>query len=357
MGVDIGSLFVPKELSLGSLAGRVVAVDAYNTLYQFLSIIRQPDGTPLMDSKGRITSHLSGLIYRTSNLVESGIKLVFVFDGEPHRLKAETLQKRAAHREEARRLWEELKEVAPEEAFKYAQASAKVDEAIIRDAKTLLGYMGIPCVQAPSEGEAQAAHIVRRGDADYVASQDYDSLLFGAPLLVRNLSISRKRKLPSGRRVEISPELIELSQLEKLGITRVQLVDIAILIGTDFNDGIKGIGAKKALKLIKEHGSLEAALSAIGKEIEDYEEVRRIFLEPDVTDDYKLAWAVPDEDAIKRFLCDEHDFSEERVEKAIEKLKGGAAERSGAERRKRAKARGKMTAEVERGQTRIDQWF
>ncbi|HEX59917.1 MAG TPA: flap endonuclease-1 [Methanomicrobia archaeon] len=356
MGTDIGSLFEHKELSLEALAGKLVAIDAYNTLYQFLSIIRQPDGTPLMDSKGRITSHLSGLIYRTSNLMEAGIKPVFVFDGEPHRLKERTLKERAAHREEARRLWEELKEVAPEEAFKYAQASARVDEAIINDAKTLLGYMGVPCVQAPSEGEAQAAYMVQRGDADYVASQDYDSLLFGAPRLVRNLSISRKRKLPSGRRVEVNPELIELSQLERLGITREQLVDIAILIGTDFNEGIKGIGAKKALKLIKEHGSLEAALSAIGKEIEDYNEVRRIFLEPDVTDDYELEWAEPDEDAIKRFLCDEHDFSEERVEKAIEKLRGGGeSERRAAERRR--KTRTKAKAAVGQGQTRIDQWF
>ena len=316
MGANIGDITEPKETSLEALSGKILAVDAYNTLYQFLSIIRQPDGTPLRDSSGRTTSHLSGLIYRTTNLMEKGIKPIFVFDGKPSELKAEILKVRSERRMEARRKWEKAKVFFPEEAFKYAQASSRIDETIVEDAKTLLTYLGIPCVQAPSEGEAQAAYIARRGDAELVSSQDYDSLLFGAPIMIRNLSVARKKTVP---------EVIELKELEeKHGISREEFVDIAILVGTDFNPGIKGIGAKKALKLIKKHHSIEKLIAEAEIEkkegIENYELVRAIFLHPDVTETYEIKWGLLDEEKVKEFLCEEYDFSEERVSKALERI-------------------------------------
>jgi len=316
MGANIGDITEPKETSLEALSGKILAVDAYNTLYQFLSIIRQPDGTPLRDSSGRTTSHLSGLIYRTTNLLEKGIKPIFVFDGKPSELKAEILKVRSERRMEARRKWEKAKVFFPEEAFKYAQASSRIDETIVEDAKTLLTYLGIPCVQAPSEGEAQAAYIARRGDAELVSSQDYDSLLFGAPIMIRNLSVARKKTVP---------EVIELKELEKKhGISREEFVDIAILVGTDFNPGIKGIGAKKALKLIKKHHSIEKLIAEAEIEkkegIENYELVRTIFLHPDVTETYEIKWGLLDEEKVKEFLCEEYDFSEERVSKALERI-------------------------------------
>lgn len=316
MGVNISEILEPKETSFEVLSGKIVAVDAYNTLYQFLSIIRQPDGTPLKDSSGRTTSHLSGLIYRTTNLIEKGIKLVFVFDGKPSELKAKVIKVRSERKEEARRRWEEAKEFFPEEAFKYAQASARIDAGIIEDTKTLLTYLGIPCVQAKAEGEAQAAYMARKGDAELVSSQDYDSLLFGAPIMIKNLSAPRKKaKL----------EVIELKELEeKHGITREELIDIAILVGTDFNPGIKGIGVKSALKLIRKHHSIEKLIAESEIEkiegIENYELVRHIFLQPDVTESYEIIWGTPDEGKVKEFLCEEHDFSEERVSKALERI-------------------------------------
>ncbi|MCK4476742.1 MAG: hypothetical protein KAU16_08455, partial [Methanophagales archaeon] len=184
------------------------------------------------------------------------------------------------------------------------------------DAKTLLAYMGLPCVQAPSEGEAQAAYMVRKGDAELLSSQDYDSLLFGAPVMIRNLSAARKKTLP---------EVIELKTLEeKHGITRVEFVDLAILVGTDFNPGIKGIGVKRALKLIKKHRSIEKLISKAEIEkiegIENYELVRDIFLHPDVNESYELKPGTPDEEKVKEFLCEKHDFSEERVSKALERI-------------------------------------
>ena len=211
---------------------------------------------------------------------------------------------------------------AGEEAFVYAQASAKVTNEIVEDAKHLLSLMGVPYVMAPSEGEAQAAYMTVKGDAHYAASQDYDSLLFGAKKAVRNLAITGKRKLPRKKvYVEVKPEVIELdSELKRLGITREQLIDIGILVGTDYNEGIKGFGPKKAYNLIKKAGNIYNALEELGCEIESVDDIREFLLNPPTTDDYILEWRVPDKDGIVDFLCGERDFSEERVLGAVEKM-------------------------------------
>ncbi len=332
MGVQLGDIVSKQKVGFEQLRGQVVAIDAMNSLYQFLSIIRQRDGELLKDSKGRITSHLSGLFYRTANLIEAGIKPVYVFDGEPPKLKLRTVEQRRVMRKEAAEEWSKaLKEGRVEEAKKFAQRAGRVNERMITQAQTLLGHMGLPWVQAPGEGEAQAAHLVQRSDAWAAASQDFDSLLFGASMLVRNLAITGRRKLP-GKDVyiEVFPEVIELQPLLKeLGITREQLVDIGILIGTDYNAGIKGIGPKKALELVREHGSIkQIAKTELGEKFEvDPLEVRDIFLKPNVTAKYELKWGDPDPERIKGFLCGEHDFSESRVQTGIDRLLKGQRER------------------------------
>ncbi len=323
MGVDLGDLFDKKEIELSDLKGKVIAIDAYNTLYQFLSIIRQRDGTPLLDSRGEITSHLSGFLYRTTNLIEEGIKPVFVFDGAPPAFKNNTIEERKKIRTEAKEKWDEAKAKGDEEAaFKHAQASSRIGGNMIEDAKLLLEFMGLPVVQAPSEGEAQAAFMVRNKDAYAAGSQDYDALLFGASIVVRNLAATGKRKLPGKSvYVDVKPESIELEAgLLKLEISREQLVDIGILVGTDYNEGIKGIGPKKALKLIKKHGSIEGALDELNVEIKNLAEIRALFLNPAVTSDYELKWKKPESAEIIKFLCAGHDFSEARVSKAVERL-------------------------------------
>lgn len=325
MGVELKPLVKARQINLHDLKGKVVAIDAYNAMHQFLSIIRQRDGTPLKDSQGRITSHLSGLLYRTANLVEEGIKPVYVFDGKPHPLKLKTLEKRKEIRKEAEEEWLAALEAGDiEEAFKKAQRTSRIDAEKVEDAKRLLDALGIPYVDAKREGEEQAAYMNAKGDVDFVASQDFDALLFGARKLVRNLAITGKRKLPDKQIwIDISPEEISLEKvLEENGINREQLIDIAILIGTDFNEGVKGIGPKKALNIIKEYGSIDAAIEE-GKipEIENYEEVRKIFLEPEVNKNYKIEWKEVDEKAAIDILCREHQFSEERVRKAIEKYR------------------------------------
>ncbi|PUA33086.1 MAG: flap endonuclease-1 [Zestosphaera tikiterensis] len=332
MGVNLKDLLedygVIKQVNdLKELKGKVIAIDAYNALYQFLAAIRQPDGTPLMDSKGRITSHLSGLFYRTINLMEDGLKPVYVFDGKPPELKAKELAERTQFREEALKKYEKaVSEGRLDEARKYAQATGKLTTDMVKASKDLLKAMGVPYVEAPSEGEAQAAYMTRKGDAWASASQDYDSLLFNTVRLIRNLTISGKRKLPGKEvYVEIKPELIELeSLLRELGVTREQLIDIAIFIGTDYNpDGVKGVGPKTALKLVKTYGSFEKAIKALpGVKVDfNYEEVRRIFLNPPVTDAYVLNWSEPDVTKVTELLVEEYDFSKERVENALERLK------------------------------------
>jgi len=341
LGVNLKDLVPKTTIDLASLGGKSIAIDAYNALYQFLAIIRQPDGTPLKDRTGRITSHLSGLLYRTSNLVEMGMKVVYVFDGTPPTLKEVEIKRRARVKEEAVVKYEKaLQEGKMEEARTYAQMTSRLKDYMRDDAKRLLDLMGIPWIQAPSEGEAQAAHLAKKRDADFCASQDYDSLLFGAPQLVRNVTISGRRKLPRKNvYIEVVPEIVELGKVfNELGITHEQLVDIGLLVGTDFNpEGVKGIGPKTALQLIKEHGSLEKLLPNLKEATFPVEpaKIREIFLQPKVTDNYQLTWKEPDTDGVVEFMCGERDFSEDRVRKALEKMMQGIR-----------KIRGKTTLET-----------
>lgn len=335
MGVNLRDIVPKIAIKLSDLGGKSVAIDAYNALYQFLSIIRQPDGTPLKDSSGKVTSHLSGLLYRTSNLVEMGIRPIYVFDGVPPVLKEAEIKRRKQFKMEAAVNYE--KAVAKGDMIKarlFAQATSSTKDYMEKDSKRLLELMGLPWVQAPSEGEAQAAYMNKYGDADYCASQDYDSLLFGAPLLLRNVTISGRRKLPSKNvYVETVPEMVTLSDvLKKCGITYEQLIDVGILIGTDFNpDGIKGLGPKTALKLIKEHNTLENALPYIKNPSfpSSPQSIREIFLHPKVSDSYNIEWKAPNSEGVVDFLVREKDFSEDRVRRALEKMQVGVAEQKG----------------------------
>ena len=327
MGVDLGDIVNRAKISLEDFSGKTFAVDAYNALYQFLAIIRGPTGEPLMDRQSRVTSHLSGLLYRTTNLAERGIRLVYVFDGKPPSLKDAEIKRRHVIKVEATTRYESALSTGKfEEAKRYAQATSSLKDLMINDAHKLLQYLGVPIVQAPSEGEAQAAYMATRGDVWAAVSQDYDSLLFGARRLVRNLAISGKRKLPLREAfVQVEPELVDFeSTLRALQLSREQLVDLGILIGTDFNpDGFKGIGPKTALKLIKGFGMIEKIAEA-NKEVvppPELERIREIFLKPAVSSEYNLKWQEPDVEGLVQFLCEERDFNKERVRTAVERAK------------------------------------
>ncbi len=323
MGINLSSIVTLEPRRLEDFSGKVLAIDAFNTLYQFLAIIRQPNGTPLMDRQGRVTSHLSGLIYRLSNFVEAGIKPAFVFDGEPPRLKARTIQFRGEIKRKAEREWREAVEIGDlATARTKAMQTSRLTGEMIDQSKRLLELLGVPVVQAPGEGEAQASAMARNGSAYAAASQDFDALLFGSPRLVKNLAISGRRKLPRKEVfVEVHPEEISLeATLANLGISREQLVDMGLLIGTDFNEGVRGIGPKKALALIRKHGTLEGALAELAVDIESKDEVRKIFLFPNVLDRVEIAFRDPDPNGVRTMLCDEFDFSRERIDAALAKF-------------------------------------
>lgn len=213
-----------------------------------------------------------------------------------------------------------------EEAYKQASASARIDSHIIASSRELLDLLGIPWVEAPSEGEAQAAYMARQGKVTYAVSQDYDSLLFGSPVLVRNLTISGRRKM-RGRTITVNPERIILSSLlGRLSVTREQLVDIGILVGTDFNAGIRGVGGKTALKIIR-NGEFERIIAEKQPDF-DPAPIRDFFLDPPVTDDYTLEWKAPDIEGIVSMLCGRYDFSEERVRDALAKASVKATQKT-----------------------------
>jgi len=335
MGIQLFDIIPKKEIHMEELAGRTVAVDAMNILYQFLSIIRQRDGTPLMDSKGHITSHLSGVFYRGSNFLNADIKPVFIFDGKPPALKHKTILQRTERRDDARKKWKvALKKGNIAEARKFAMASTKFDRTMIPEVQDLLTAMGIPYIQAPSEGESQASYLVTKGDAYAVVTQDADALLYGATKVVRNLSITGRRKLP-GREdyVYINPELITLEDVLKThDINLTQLILAGILIGNDYEPGIKGVGPKTALKLVKKHTTLKKLISSdeVGQKLKaldvDLTQVENLFKKPEVTKKYKLSWDKPNTEKIKEILCEQHDFSHDRVDGTIDKLEKKAKE-------------------------------
>ena len=320
MGIKLGPLLETRPIKIEELSNQKVAIDGYNILYQFLSSIRQADGTLLTDSEGRVTSHLSGLFFRLSNLVEHGIKPCIIFDGKPPKLKKKLLEERRLRKIKAEIEWEAAISAGDTETARTkAQQTTRLDKQMLVDSKRLLDLLGIPWFDAPSEGEAQVAYLLESNKVDFGASQDFDTILFGAKNFVRNLTLSNRRKLPKQNKwVAVTPEIIDVDlSLSNLEITREQLVDVSILMGTDFNPGIDGIGPKKGLKLIRECGNAEMSLEKIDKKIANLDEIRDLFLNPAV-EDFDPIWEAPDSSGLEDFLCNDYRFNRDRVMKTIE---------------------------------------
>ena len=327
MGLNISEIIPRKEIQLKDLKAKTIAVDAYNTIYQFLTTIRQPDGTPLMDKNKKITSHLSGLLYRNINLIDEGIKLIYVFDGKPNELKFKTLEKRQENKKEAEVKFREAKELEDEEQMrKYSSQFVKITDEIIQQSKELLDALGIPYIEALGEGEAEAAHLAKINKAWASASQDYDSILFGAPKLIRNLTLARKRKTISGY-VDVNPELIELEHvLNHLGINKDQLICLGILVGTDFNPGgVKGIGQKRALDIVRKFQFPVKIFEAVANDTRylidfNWQDIYHIFHEPECCTEPNIVFKKVDEKKVKSLLLS-HDFSEDRIDSALQKIR------------------------------------
>ncbi|TFG16102.1 MAG: flap endonuclease-1 [Promethearchaeota archaeon] len=333
MGTKINELVsdTKKVISFENLLNKEIAIDAFNTIYQFLAIIRQKDGTPLKDYNGNVTSHLSGLFYRTLNFLEHNIKPIYVFDGKPSELKSDTIRERRKIKQEAREKMVEAQEKEDfEKATRYAQLTSTLNESMIIESKKLIEYLGIPVIEASSEGEAQAAYLVDQEDAWACASQDYDSLLFGAKRLIRNFAVTRTKKVKDTT-TSVEIEYISLTKfLEGLKINREQLIEMGILIGTDFYPGIKGIGQHTALDLIKKYGSLENIIQnkisirnkMIDINLDIVDNIKEIFLEPNVNQHYpKPKWKGVNYEKVEELLIEEHNFSSQRVKNALRQLR------------------------------------
>jgi len=333
MGLNLKELVVREKTTLEAFSSKVIAVDAYNAIYQFLASIRGPDGLQLSDSEGRITSHLSGLLYRNINFLSLGIKPVYVFDGKPPSLKTAEIERRKQIKKDATVKYEKaIAEGNMEDARKFAQQTTSMKDGMVKESKQILTYFGIPYIDAPSEGEATAAHLTNTGQAYASASQDFDSILCGAKRLIRNFTNSGRRKLPNRNTyVEIEPEIIETQKsLDSLGITREQLVDVGILIGTDFNpNGFDRIGPKTALKMIKQHSRLED-IPQIQEQLHgiDYEQIRKIFLEPIVADVNEIVFGNVDYEGMNNYLVKERSFSEDRIQSSLNRLKKALEKKS-----------------------------
>jgi flap endonuclease-1 len=325
MGLDLKPLVEPYPIAISELSDKVVAIDAYNAIYQFLATIRGPTGELLTNANGDVTSHLSGLFYRNINLLADNIKLIYIFDGKPSPLKSKEIERRRQIKQEAsERYHEALAEGRFEDARKYSQATSVLTAKMVEESKKILTLLGIPCVQATSEGEATAAYITKQGTAFTCASQDYDSILFGANKLTRNLTISGRRKIPNKKTyIDVEPEIIEHQRvLDQTKLTHEQLVDVGILIGTDYNpEGFSGIGPKTALKLIREYGKLEN-IEKIRHLLSNipYQEIRDIFLNPEIPKVDDIQFNEVNYTSIVDFLCIEKSFSTDRVNGAIKKL-------------------------------------
>ena len=328
MGVNFKDIVVKQEISIPDLKGKRLVVDGNNILYQFLSTIRQPDGTPLMDSKGNITSHLTGLFHRTTKLMHYGLKLVFVFDGKPPELKRAETERRAGLKKQAQEKYEQArKDGDTDNMKKFGMRTSRLTKEMVEEAKELLAALGIPVVQAPAEGEAQAAYMVKNGDVYAEISQDYDCLLFAVPRMVQNLTISERKKRKDKLSYEtVKPCMIELEpNLKHLQLTQDQLIVLGILVGTDYDiGGIKGIGPKKAFKIITE---FKDDFDSLFEEVKwddnfDYswKDVFTLFKEMPVEKEYELDWKQIDKKALIHVLCEKHDFSTQRVEDTLEKL-------------------------------------
>ena len=333
MGLDLKPLVKSSPIMISELSGKVIAVDAYNTIYQFLATIRGPTGELLTNNSGEVTSHLSGLFYRNVNLLAENIKLIYIFDGKPSPLKSKEIERRRQVKQDAFKKYQEAITAGRfEDARKYGQATSVLTDMMVEESKMILTLLGIPYIQAPSEGEAAAPQLTQSNIAFACASQDYDSLLFGAKRLIRNLTISGKRKVPNRNvYVDIEPEIIQQQQLlNETGLNLEQLVDVGIMIGTDFNPGgIPRIGPKTALKLVQEYSKLEKI-----EKIEDsvvnipYEEIREIFLKQETPKIDNIEFNEINYNALINFLCVEKNFSATRVNTSLDKLKKSITNRN-----------------------------
>lgn len=325
LGDNAPSAIKPQKVQ--SLFGRKIAIDASMCIYQLLVAVRM-GADNLTNDDGNVTSHITGLFYRSIRLLELGIKPIFVFDGKPPVMKAGELEKRAAAKKAAEEAAQKAKEDGDlEAAARFARRVNRVTPEMIEGCKTLLKLMGVPIVEAPCEAEAQCAEMVKKGVVYAAASEDMDSLTFGTEKLIRQIWAGTAS---TAAKKGIQPTEFTLSvALQELDMTMSQFIDLCILCGCDYVDSVKGVGVVKALNLIRKHKDLEKAISFLRGEKaytvpDEYpvDVLRGMFVNPEVTDASELTikWSKPKVDALKKFLIEDNQFDPLKVENGLRRL-------------------------------------
>ncbi len=309
---DLRQLAALREVSFDDVAGSVVAVDAHNWLYRYLTTtVKWTRDEVYTTSDGREVANLVGIVQGLPKFFEHDIVPVFVFDGGVTELKDDEIEARREQKEKARERLADARERGDAvEAARLEARTQRLTPVIHETSRGLLDLLDVPYVEAPAEGEAQASYMARKGDADYVGSEDYDTLLFGAPLTLRQLTSKG------------DPELMDLeATLDEHDITWEQLIDVGILCGTDFNPGVDGVGPKTALKEIKAHGDLWGVIEARGVHIDFADRIRDLFLDPPVTDDYSFETDLdPDLAAAREYVTETWEVDADEVARGFDRI-------------------------------------
>ena len=329
-----------KTVSLHTYTGHAFALDASMAMYQFLISTQQIKSgfsiAELRDSNGNLTGHLLGLYNRSIMLMENGIKPVWVFDGKPPEAKSHVLKQRKQRKEDAEKGKSEAKDEGDmERALKLSNQTVKIDQQMTNDAKRLVQLLGLPMIEAPSEAEATCSILAKSGKVYAAATEDMDSLCFGCPILIRDINNKNEPV------IEINLEQV----LNELKINMDEFIDLCILCGCDYSSKIEGIGVINAYKLIKEHKNIEGVIKyaenfnkdpnhkkklTYDKEEFNYIEARELFKHPEVIDVEKvnLVWKNPDKEGLKKFLVDEKNFNENRINNALVRIENAKSKSS-----------------------------
>lgn len=325
LGDNAPSSIKPQEAQ--SFFGRKIAIDASMCIYQLLVAVRMGSDN-LTNDEGNVTSHITGLFYRSIRLLELGVKPIFVFDGKPPSMKAGELAKRFEAKKHAEESAQKAKDEGDlEAAAKFSRRINRITPEMMEQCKKLVTLLGIPIVNSPCEAEAQCAELVKNDLAYATASEDMDSLTFGTNRLIRQLWAGTAST--AGKKGIKPTEYILENALSELDLDMDQFTDLCILCGCDYADGIKGVGVVNALKLVREHGDLNkivAVLKANKKYTvpEEYpvEKLRSMFFTPEVTPakDITLKWTKPKEAELRKFLIEENQFDTKKFENGIARL-------------------------------------
>jgi flap endonuclease-1 len=309
---DLRSLAAIETVSFDELSGSVVAIDAHNWLYRYLTTtVKWTSDDVYTTSDGTEVANLIGVVQGLPKFFEHDLTPVFVFDGAVTELKDNEVQARREQREKYEAQLEDAREEDDTVAVARLESrTQRLTDTIVETTRGLLSLLDVPVVDAPAEGEAQAAVMARKGQVDYAGTEDYDALPFGSPLTIRQLTSKG------------DPELMDLdATLDDHDLTWEQLVDVAILCGTDFNEGISGVGPKTAVSLVHEHGDLWGVFEAEGYSVKHADRIRGLFLDPPVVDEPDFDTELsPDVGAARAYVTERWEVDPDEVARGFERI-------------------------------------